>query len=61
MLTAAGYDNIDHHAIDTGDHALHLFSAHLGHATVPRSPPPDAHERSSGLATFGKRTCRVCC
>lgn len=31
MLTAAGYDNLDHHTIDTGDHALHLFAAHLAH------------------------------
>jgi len=28
MLTAAGFDRIDHHTVDTADHQLHLFAAH---------------------------------
>lgn len=29
MLTVAGFDRIDHHTVDTADHQLHLFAAHL--------------------------------
>lgn len=28
MLTAAEFDHVDHHAIDTAGHELHLFAAH---------------------------------
>lgn len=35
MLTAAGYDPIDHHVTEQGDHPLHLFAAHLTDASRP--------------------------
>ena len=29
MLTAAGFDHVDHHTVEATDHQLHLFVAHL--------------------------------
>jgi SAM-dependent methyltransferase len=29
MLTAAGFDRVDHHAVDTAGYELHLFAGHL--------------------------------
>jgi hypothetical protein len=29
MLTAAGFDRVDHHTVDAAGYELHLFAAHL--------------------------------
>jgi arsenite methyltransferase len=35
MLTAAGFERIDHHIVDTTQHTPHLFAAHLPSAASP--------------------------